>query len=92
MTSRELKASKIRLNGKRPNLGQLYLKGENNVQPYFSAVDGPGGSGAGVPMGLTHRDLADYKFFDSYSDECDPEEVAIEVLQANDFFPPFGGV
>lgn len=35
--------------------------------------------------GLGHRDLADFAYFDSYSDECDPEEVAISVLEDNDF-------
>lgn len=38
--------------------------------------------------GLTHRDLADFKFHDAYADECDPTEVAVEVLQENNF--PFG--
>ena len=35
--------------------------------------------------GLTHRDLADFLYFDAYSDECDPAEVAVEVLEDNDF-------
>jgi hypothetical protein len=41
--------------------------------------------------GLTHRDLADFAFYDAYSDECDPAEVAVEILQENDFpFPQKG--
>lgn len=39
--------------------------------------------------GLTHRDLGDFAYHDSFDDECDPSEVAIAVLDDNDF--PFGG-
>lgn len=35
--------------------------------------------------GLGHRDLADFAYYDAYDDECDPKEVALSVLQDNDF-------
>ncbi len=38
--------------------------------------------------GLTHRDLSDFCYRDAFDDECSAEEVALSVLEANDF--PFG--
>ncbi len=35
--------------------------------------------------GLSHRDLADFCYRDSFEDECDPAEVAVSVLVENDF-------
>lgn len=35
--------------------------------------------------GLTHRDLADYLYRDAFDDECEPSEVAVSVLEDNDF-------
>ena len=39
--------------------------------------------------GLSAHDLADFRYYDAYSDECTPAEIAVEVLAENDF--PFGG-
>jgi hypothetical protein len=35
--------------------------------------------------GLTSGDLADFAYRDAFEDECDPEEVADEVLEENGF-------
>lgn len=37
--------------------------------------------------GLTHRDLADFCYRDSFDDECEPADVASDVL-ADNGFPP----
>ena len=35
--------------------------------------------------GLSHEDLADFRYADAFADECDPVDVAQEVLEENDF-------
>lgn len=39
----------------------------------------------GKRCGFAHSDLADFAYRDSYDDGCSAAEVAVEVLQDNDF-------